>query len=218
MAYDRLRELIVWGHLPPGARVVEMDIAEQLGMSRTPVRAALQRLEQEGYVHASSGAQSRMYVAPLSTDDARELFAIIAEVEGLAARWAAGRAPEHRSQLAARLRQLNGQLSAAAAATPAEPPVLFDLDRRFHETVVREGAGPRLRALHQGFKPQIERYGRIYISALVDELSTSVREHESVIAAIDAGDGPGAGGRMRQNWYNASERLERIISGSNGRH
>src|SRR5687768_9042809 len=73
VVYHRLRELIVRGRLAPGARIIETVIAARLGVSRTPVRAALQRLQQEGYVVvASPGQQSRMAVAPLTQEDALE--------------------------------------------------------------------------------------------------------------------------------------------------
>ena len=55
--YTRLRDLIVQGLLSPGSRIVETEIATRLGVSRTPVREALQRLQQEGYVNGSPGAQ-----------------------------------------------------------------------------------------------------------------------------------------------------------------
>jgi DNA-binding GntR family transcriptional regulator len=97
LAYNKLRELIVSGRLAPGSRIIETAVASRLGVSRTPVRAALQRLQQEGYVMiASPGQQSRMSVTPLTQDDARELFGMVSAVEGLAANWAARRpsAPE----------------------------------------------------------------------------------------------------------------------------
>ncbi|NNM33689.1 MAG: GntR family transcriptional regulator, partial [Gemmatimonadetes bacterium] len=50
LAYERLRELIVRGRLAPGSRLIETEVAERLGLSRTPVRGAFQRLTQEGYV------------------------------------------------------------------------------------------------------------------------------------------------------------------------
>jgi DNA-binding GntR family transcriptional regulator len=61
--YDSLRNLIVRGQLAPGARIVETEVAERFGVSRTPIRAAFQRLEREGYVTASPTHQARMTVA-----------------------------------------------------------------------------------------------------------------------------------------------------------
>ena len=95
LAYQKLRELIVLGRLAPGTRIIETTVAARLGVSRTPVRAALQRLQQEGYVVVTSpGQQSRMSVAPLTQEDAIELFGMVSAVEGLAANGAARR-PAH---------------------------------------------------------------------------------------------------------------------------
>src|SRR4051794_41748579 len=68
--YTRLRDLIVQGLLSLVSRVVETEIATRLGLSCTPVGEELQRLQQEGYVNGSPGAQqSRLTVAPLTRDD-----------------------------------------------------------------------------------------------------------------------------------------------------
>ncbi|HJU65178.1 MAG TPA: GntR family transcriptional regulator, partial [Gemmatimonadaceae bacterium] len=88
--YHQLRTLIVEARLAPGTRLVESEIAARLGVSRTPVRSALQRLQQEGYVIASPHLQNvRLTVAPLTREDSRELFHLVGELEGLAARGAA---------------------------------------------------------------------------------------------------------------------------------
>src|SRR5918992_386885 len=114
-AYDQLRELIVWGRLAPGSRIVESEIADRLGVSRTPARSALHRLQQEGYVIAvNRGKERRLIVAPLTQDDARELFHIVGQLEGLAARSAAELPPTRRAEVAARLRELNRELGDVA--------------------------------------------------------------------------------------------------------
>src|ERR687889_2594538 len=94
--YERLRELIIDGRLAPGTRIVETEVAARLGVSRTPVRGALQRLQQEGYVVDSPTLQqTRPTVAPLTSDDARDLFLLVGALEGLAAyRAALGTAAE----------------------------------------------------------------------------------------------------------------------------
>ena len=212
IAYRRLRELIVTGRLAPGSRIIETTIAGRLGVSRTPVRAALQRLQQEGYVVVTSpGQQSRMAVAPLTQDDAIELFGMVSAVEGLAAHGAARRPPEERATVVPELRSLNGDLLEASRSNGRDVNRVFTLDERFHRRVVEAGAGPRLLALHDSFKPQSERYGRIYSSALIDEIAASVKEHEDVIRAIEDGDPAAAEGAMRRNWTNASQRLADVI-------
>lgn len=212
LAYQRLRELIVSGRLAPGARIIETTVATRLGVSRTPVRAALQRLQQEGYVVVTSpGQQSRMSVAPLTQEDARELFGMVSAVEGLAVNWAASRPDEERRQVVPALREVNESLLEASSSRNRDVNRVFELDRVFHLRCVEAGAGPRLLALHESFKPQSERYGRIYSSALIDEMPTSVDEHEEVIRNIEIGDGDAAEAAMRRNWWNASDRLCRVI-------
>ena len=72
-------------------------------------------------------------------------------------------------------------------------------------------SGPRLLALHHAIKPQVERYSRLYISSLVDELPTSVREHGMIIRAIAGGSPAAAQRAVETNWRNAATRLARVI-------
>lgn len=211
-AYRRLRELIVWGRLAPGTRIIETDVANRLGISRTPVRSALQRLQQEGYIlEAGKGQQSRLSVAPLTKEDARELFVIVGHVEGVAAEWAAAQDARRRARTADELERLNAELGAAASGPQPDHPRIFDLDQGFHRHYVEVGAGPRLLALHDAIKPQSERYVRLYISALVDQIGKSVDEHAATIDAIRSGDPRAAKDRVLENWRNAAERLCEVI-------
>ena len=208
--YQELRGLIVWGHLPPGARIAERAVAERLGLSRTPVRSALHRLQQEGFVSSvGRGQDQRLIVAPLTQDDGREIILIVGHLEGLAAHTAASLPDDQRKQIVARLRQINRDL--VAGSKRREFTRVFDLDQAFHRAYVEDVVGPRLLALHRSIKPQIERYTRLYISALVDELPTSVKEHDVIIRAIATGDALGAQRAVETNWRNAAARLSRVI-------
>jgi DNA-binding GntR family transcriptional regulator len=211
--YRRLRELIVGGRLAAGARLIETELASRLGVSRTPVRAALLRLEQEGYILSpGAGLRARPAVAALTREDASELFNIIAEVEGLAARRAAALPPAQRRRLIRALRGLNGQLLKVAMAPRPDPNRISQLDAAFHAHYVHSAAGPRLLALHHGIKPQAERYVRVYVNALVDEIATSVAEHNVIIRGIESGNPDAAQRAVQTNWRNAAERLGRVIS------
>lgn len=212
-AYDKLREIIVRGRLAPGSRIIEADVADRLGVSRTPARSALHRLQQEGYVVAiDRSKERRLMVAPLTQDDAHELFEIVGQLEGLAARGAATLTTAERAALAKRLRAVNAALGAAAKQKRPNAIDIFDLDTAFHRTYVEAGAGPRLLALHEATKPQAERYIRIYISALVDEISTSVGEHETIVRRIESGDAARAQQAVDENWQNAARRLSKVIA------
>ena len=212
VVYERLRDLIVHGHLAPGSRLVESDVASRLGVSRTPVRGALQRLQQEGYiVDPSGGKLARPTVAPLTSEDCRELFHIVAEIEGLSGRWAAGLPVGERRALSRTLRAINADFRRESAVRRPDFNRLHDLDSTFHRTYVEAGAGRRLLVLHRTIKPQAERYERLYVSLLVSNLATSVAEHEAIAAAIERGNADAAQRAVQTNWRNAAERLERVI-------
>src|SRR5581483_9578314 len=96
-AFQELRRLIVMGQLSPGSWVVEADLAKRLGLSRTPVRGALQWLQREGYViEHKEGTKGRILIAPLTKEDARELYMIVGQLEGLAGTLTSSLAPEKR--------------------------------------------------------------------------------------------------------------------------
>jgi len=208
--YQELRSLIVWGHLPPGARIAERAVAERLGLSRTPVRSALHRLQQEGFVTSvGRGQDQRLIVAPLTQEDGREIILIVGHLEGLAAHTAAALPDDRRKRIVTRLREINRDL--AEESKRREFGRIFDLDEDFHRTYVEGVVGPRLLALHRSIKPQIERYTRLYVSVLVDELPMSVKEHEVIVKAIASGDPRAAQRSVETNWRNAAARLSRVI-------
>jgi DNA-binding GntR family transcriptional regulator len=213
LVYARLRELIVCGQLAPGARLVEREIADRLGTSRTPVRSALQRLQQERYVTvADGGKHARLVVAPLTSDDVRELFDIVGGVEAAAGRRAALLPPVQRARISAQLVELNSALLRAAQQARPDLNEVFDLDNLFHRAYVEAAAGPRLLALHDVVKPQAERYCRLYVNALVDQIADSVVEHDVVTAAIREGDADAAEQAILVNWRNAAERFGAVIA------
>lgn len=212
--FQRVRDLIVHGMLAPGSRVIEADLAKRLGVSRTPIRSALHRLRQEGYITLTSetGNKARLAVAPLTQDDASELYRIIACLEGLAARAAARLQIRDRELLVRELIKYNKGLEGLAGQQGANPSTIFDLDMNLHETIVVAGAGPRLRAIHAGIKPQTERYWRLYASAVTDQLSLSVNEHTQIIEGIKKGDPGDAERAVKLNWSKGAERLCQVIA------
>ena len=211
-AYEALRELIVWGRLAPGTRIIERDLARRLGISRTPIRSALQRLRQEGYIVSSeSEKQTRLSIAPLTVEDARELFSIVARVEGLAGYEAAKLPAPTRATLVQLLRHLNTDLMNAASAERPDTNLIFELDRDFHRSYVQAAAGSRLLSLHDAIKPQAERYNRLYTTALVSEIHTSVAEHEEIVQSISDGNPERSERAVRTNFLNAAERLSQVI-------
>ena len=211
-AFEQLRELIVWGQLPPGTPLAERIVAERLGVSRTPVRSALHRLRQEGFVASlRDHGEQRLTVAPMTQVDGRELYLTVGHLEGLAAYLATRLPLVQRQALVTKLRAINRQLAVVLRQRTLVGEV-FQLDLEFHRLIVEAGVGPRLLALHHSIKLQIERYARAYIGVLLGELTESLSEHDAIINGILKGDARAAQHAIEVNWHNAADRLTRVIA------
>jgi DNA-binding GntR family transcriptional regulator len=220
VAFERIRDLIVNARLAPGTWIVEGDLCEHLSMSRTPVRGALFLLQREGYVIESrNGSKSRMIVAPMTKEDANELYPIIGRLEGLSGRRAAALTQPERKALVAELKLVNDKLAHIAGDRGYHGPDIFDLDHEFHRLLLDAGSGPRLTTLHRAIEPQTERYWRLYASSIIGELHVSVAEHEEIIAALLAGDADRLERALCINCENGCKRLGRVIDmfGERGR-
>lgn len=215
--YDRVRDLIVRGRMAPGERVVEQDVAERMGVGRTPVREALQLLVQEGYLVASEGGRRQLSVAPLMADDVAELFPLLGDLEAVALRRLDTLPAAERRTLAAEVREANRVFGTTVARVPVDAEAAFDTHRAFHAALTARLAGPRLAALLATVRPQVERYEWFYGELLQGNLDVATDEHEAVVRAVETGDADGAARAVRANWQNASARLRAVI-GRVGEH
>lgn len=211
-AFHRIRDLIVQGRMAPGTWIVEGDLCDHLHMSRTPVRGALYLLQREGYVlEHRNGSKSRMIVAPVTKEDANDLYPIIGRIEGLAGRRTAKLPEDVRIKLADQLKVSNDRLRVIATQRSINGPEIFELDHAFHRLLIDAGSGPRLSALHRAIEPQTERYWRLYASSIINELHVSVEEHDEIIAALLSGDADRLERALIVNWENGCKRLAKVI-------
>ena len=182
-AYETIRGRIANGTLAPGAPLREEDLAEICGVSRTPVREALRRLEAELFVRRDQG--SRAFVADWTADDVGEMFALRALLEAHAAARAATRITPDDLEA---LRDVNTQLIAAIDA-PGGPDVAGFLasNRDFHDRVIAAAASPRLAAMLAQLieQPVVRRTARLYDRA---QLGRSAAEHGELLAAFARAD------------------------------
>lgn len=209
--YERVRDGIVRGRLAPGARVVEQEVAEKLGVGRTPVREALQLLVQEGYLIPSEGGRRQLSVAPLREDDVAELFGVLADLEAGALRGLEALGEKERAALAEAMRRANRAFGEVVARVPLDLEGAFSTHKAFHATLTDALAGPRLQALLDIIRPQVDRYEWFYGALLQGQLDVATDEHEAVVRAVEAGDAEGAAAALRRNWLNASGRLRAVI-------
>jgi len=154
----------------------------------------------------------RMFIDHWATrEDARELFTIVGHLESLAGSLTASFPPERREKLANDLAALNKELNQIATRQPIDPRGVFDLDEAFHLRLMDDSAGPRLRALYNSVRPQVERYWRLYASTIINELHHSVTEHNEIINAIRRGDPEAVEHTLQKNWINGLQRISGLI-------
>jgi DNA-binding GntR family transcriptional regulator len=182
-AYDRIRDMILQGDLPPGTQIGEEQLAESCGVSRTPVRDALRRLESQAFIRRSESQRS--FVAEWSLDDIADAFELRAILEARAARRAAERMDQAAMQ---RLRDCNRIISTAVSQVPADIPGFLAANREFHAIILEKAASRRLSSLLSALieQPVVWRtahhYGR-------EALLRSHGEHEELLAAFARRDG-----------------------------
>ncbi len=178
-----LREAILDGVLEPGSWLREESMARSFGVSRTPIREAFNRLEDEGLVTRDRNAGAR--VAPLTLEDMSAVYAVRGSLESLAAKLAAER---RRPEIVAGLRRSHEQMLVLVRAGNAETLVKENVE--FHRLLAEGANNAYLRRFSRVVEIGLRRFGpRSYSRERMDELC---REHEAVLVAIERGDGPGA--------------------------
>lgn len=217
-AYRQLRDLIIRGRLAAGARVVELDVAGKLGVSRTPAREAIKRLHQEGFLNATgSGVRTQLSVSPLTADDLLDVYRIMAALEGTAARHAADLPEDERRALAKSLKSSNAKFEKVSRKRGHDFDELFELHNAFHDELVRAGATPRLRALIDSVRPQVDRYEFVYAPLVGTYHDVTFEEHAAIVRALRDGSPSAAESAVRANWINSAERLQIALSRSGPR-
>jgi DNA-binding GntR family transcriptional regulator len=199
----RLEVEILKGQRRPGDRLDERQLAEQFGVSRTPVREALQRLSASGLV-VSRGRQG-LQVAQLSLADLLDAFSVAAELEALASAQAARRI---RGEQRAKLEAAHDACSAATRARDVD--AFYEANLTFHETI---SAASHNRILHDELRRltmKISPYRRT-ITYQPGRMDSSIPEHAQVMEAIFRGDGAAASQVMRAHVTLLGEGLSDLL-------
>lgn len=203
LAYDFLREQIVNGSFAPGQRITLAELAAACGMSHMPVREALLHLQREGLLE--SEPHKGMRVMPLSLRDARELFAIRAELEGLAAADACAAAD---ALLVPDLEALNQRFAAAFEA--ADFTAMGAANWAFHRRILRSAASAQLSRLLEDVWAASQRY-RLGYQLIPGRARCTIAEHAQVITALAGGDPERARAAVREHIRQAGDELAQTL-------
>jgi GntR family transcriptional regulator of vanillate catabolism len=211
-AIVRIREMILRAELAPGQRVAEAPLAEQLGMSRTPVRQALPLLANEGLLaeHDTRGFVVRSFTAA----DVIDAIDVRAALEGLAARRVAERGASK-----AFLRELRDCLEDGDAilgkrrVEEADEALYAEMNQRFHSLVLSEAGSPILSdAIERNNRipfagPQALAFDRSHLDRMYDQLRYAHHQHYSLVEAFERGQGARAEGLMREHAHVVEESI-----------
>ncbi len=205
---DALENDIVRGTFAPGQRLDEASLTERFGVSRTPVREALQQLAAIGLVEMvpKRGA----FVVRVGLAQLVEMFEVMAELEGMCARLAARRITE--SEIEAL------QLALAAcgqAAKAGDSDAYYYENERFHECIYDAGHNSFLKKQTRQLKTRLQPYRRMQLQ-VPNRVKRSLEEHRVIVSAIVGGDESGAESSMKHHVQIQGERFLDFVSSVGG--
>ncbi|SNT59594.1 DNA-binding transcriptional regulator, GntR family [Asanoa hainanensis] len=198
-AYRAIRDAIVDGTLAPGERLNDADLARWLGVSRTPVREALTRLDEAGLVRTKPGRWTM--VSPLDARALRAARSVTSAMHELAVREAL---PNLSTAELDAMRAANARFAAALRADDVDAAIAADDD--FHGVAVTACANTAVRSVLDQFTPALRRLERLRFASLSGR--ESVAQHDRIIALCAAGDVEGAVAATRANWQTLAPLLQ----------
>ncbi len=199
-AHQSIRQRILDNVWPPGHQALEQEVALALGMSRTPVREALIRLQQEGFVEVIPRRGVR--VLPVSPTDMKEIYQILTALECMAAELLAQREPTE-SDLAPLVTATHAM---EAALARDDLDAWAAADETFHQALVRLAGNRLLLDTVMGYWDRAHR-ARMFTLRLRPKPVNSTHEHMELVARLLAGDAAGAVLVNRQHRERASREL-----------
>jgi DNA-binding GntR family transcriptional regulator len=181
----RLRSLIIRGDLQPGESLVEADLCNALGVSRTPLREALKLLAAEGLIELRLNRSA--IVAPIRREDIEELFEAVAGIERIGAELAATRmtAKDH-GKLASLQERMERHHDAG------ELREYFELNQQIHLFILGCARNGALKSTHEALMARVER-ARLFALSSRERWDESVEEHRTILQALAARDADKAG-------------------------
>lgn len=175
LAYDEIKNAIISGELRPGQPLVETLLAQRCGVSRTPVREALRRLEQDGLVHRTDGG---LVVRARTPEEILDIYEARIALEATAGRLAAERRTEHDVNM------LRALVQKGRSVQPDEPAALVAANHQFHRTVWRASHNEALIDLLERLNLHLARFPETTLS-YPGRWGSACDEHARLVDAIE---------------------------------
>ncbi|NSX54922.1 GntR family transcriptional regulator [Parasulfitobacter algicola] len=201
---DSLEELVFKGEFSDGQRLDEIKLAENFGVSRTPIREALQRLVLSGV--AEQIPRRGVFVRKPGPVELLEMFETMAELEAACGRFAAHRMTD---QGIAQLKQSNCRCQDAVLAQDAAR--YYTENEIFHQEIYRGSANGYLEKEALRLQSRLRPYRRVQLR-FRGRLAQSMAEHEKIVTALEAGDANCASNALREHVAVQGERFQQMIA------
>jgi DNA-binding GntR family transcriptional regulator len=202
-AYARLRDAILDGTLEAGEQLRDAELSAWLGISRTPIREALARLEECGLVKSAPNRYTR--VAPLDRRDAQDAFQVVAVLQALAAELGVARASA--ADVAA-MRDANERF--ASALRDGDVDAAIAADDAFHDVLVHASANAEIARSLERLMPRVRRLERVRFGSLTGR--RSVEQHAGIVERCEARDAAAAAQAVRENWLSLGHLIDRSFT------
>ncbi|OBZ16550.1 MULTISPECIES: GntR family transcriptional regulator [Bacillales] len=200
----QLQKWIIDGTLQPGEKLIDTDLAEALGVSRTPIREAFQLLEVQGLIQTFPGKETR--VTTLEKEDIVKLYGPLTALHALAAELAAANIqPEHIEEL----RAINASFD--ECVDQKEFYQAMEFDEKFHDRILQIANNPYILTFSSSLQMHIRRYKYIFIKRPNWETQAAGKDHEAIIQALEARDVEAAASLMKYNLLRPLQNLDAML-------
>lgn len=180
VVFNTLRQAIIKGELKPGEKLLEIKLADMLGVSRTPIREAMRKLEQEGLVIMTP--RHGVTVSGITRKHLQDVLEIRLALERLAIELACERMNAEQLKM---LRGLHKEIKERKDSEDAHE--LSDIDEKFHEQIYNSTNNPRLIQMLENLREQMYRYRLVYMQDM-DKRSRLITEHNRIVKALETHD------------------------------
>ena len=201
LVYEELRMLIMTGKIKPGVRMMEIELADSMGVSRTPVREAIRQLEKENLVTIEP--RKRAYVSDISPHDLNEMLVVRETLEGLAIQLAADRMSADDVDVICGV-----NLDYAEALQNNDKEKLIKLDTQFHSLITKGSGNPYLIELCQQVQERVLRFRYIYFKS-IKRAEDVIEEHKAILGMLQNKDSIGARRCMEDHILKLRESIQR---------
>ncbi|WP_438311667.1 GntR family transcriptional regulator [Sporosarcina sp. FA9] len=199
-AFDQLQQWIIDGTLEPGEKLVDVELASALGVSRTPIRESLQLLEVQGFVKMYPGKATQ--VTEVHKETIKDLLPPLAALQALAAELVI---PHQSEKMLHELEGLNEQF--ANAVNSKDYFSALKLDEEFHQVIVNAANNPYIHRMVASLQAHVR---RLFFHNSIVLTVGSIDEHNEIIRLIKERKSTEVSGVMRENWLRAIEEFKNL--------